>query len=265
MNTFLKCVKVAQISARSHFAYGGETIGRFFFLCSLIFIFTRLWNVTYKQMNTTILGGLSIEQMMLYFVVAEAIILSGPRITQLVDEEVRTGALAVQLVRPLSYPLYKFASTFGERFARFLFVFALAVFILFVFVGKVSLTLPGLLMLACALPLAFSLDFLGCFCIGIFAFWIEDTSGLFLIYSRLVMIFGGMLIPLDLFPQVLQPIIRALPFASMVYGPAHLLVKPDFMACLTLIVNQLVGIAVMLLVLSCLYGAGLRRVSSSGG
>ena len=66
------------------------------------------------------------------------------------------------------------------------------------------------------------LDFQGMFLIGLGAFWLEDTSGLLLIYSRVTMILGGMLIPLELFPESWQPVLRVLPFSSMVYGPARL-------------------------------------------
>ena len=41
------------------------------------------------------------------------------------------------------------------------------------------------------------------------------------------MILGGMLIPLELFPERMQPILRALPFAGIVYGPARMFVHPD--------------------------------------
>lgn len=95
------------------------------------------------------------------------------------------------------------------------------------FVGPISFNPSGLAIFAVALPPAFALDFLGNFLIGLGAFWLEDTSGLTIIYSRLTMILGGMLIPIGLFPESLQPLLKLLPFASIIGGPARLFVDPD--------------------------------------
>ncbi|CAM3944728.1 ABC-2 family transporter protein [Alicyclobacillus pomorum] len=48
-------------------------------------------------------------------------------------------------------------------------------------------------------------------------FWIEDGRGLDLILSRLVMILGGMMIPLPLFPAWLGNICEWLPFQAVAY------------------------------------------------
>jgi hypothetical protein len=90
-------------------------------------------------------------------------------------------------------------------------------------VGPIAFSVSGL-----ALPLAFVVDFLGYFAIGLCAFWMESTAGLTLIYSRLTMLLGGMLMPMDIFPEGLKRIVQSLPFASIVYGPARLFVAGDF-------------------------------------
>ena len=82
-------------------------------------------------------------------------------------------------------------------------------------------------MLALSVCLAFLLDGLGHLIVGLSAFWLEDTSGLYLIYTRLTMILGGMLIPLDLFPGWLKNLVVYLPFPYLVWGPVHLLSTPQ--------------------------------------
>src|SRR2546425_407288 len=76
-------------------------------------------------------------------------------------------------------------------------------------------------------PFAFMIDFLGYFIVGLCAFWLESTIGLALLYSRLTMLLGGMLMPLEVFPQRVQPVLRWLPFATVVYGPARMFVAPE--------------------------------------
>jgi hypothetical protein len=66
--------------------------------------------------------------------------------------------------------------------------------------------------------------------IGLTAFWLEDTVGITLIYSRMTMILGGMLLPLELFPPVFKTALKMLPFGYIVSGPARLFVHPDPLA-----------------------------------
>jgi ABC-2 type transport system permease protein len=252
-------------SARSNLAYLGEVGARTLFLAVVLFIFLQLWRVTYTETGSARLGGLTLAQMLWYLVMTEAIMLSAPRVSQEVDQDVRTGALAVQLIRPLSYPLARLCTTLGERAVRFCVTLAVGAVLALLLVGPISFTPAGLAMVALAVPLAFVLDFLGNFLIGLAAFWLEDTTGLALIYSRVTMILGGMLIPLELFPSSLQPALRVLPFAGIVYGPARLFVAPDAASFASLAVQQAISIGLFALVVALMYRVALRRIHSNGG
>jgi ABC-2 type transport system permease protein len=253
------------IAARSNLAYLGEVATRTLFLAVILFIFLQLWRVTYNETGATTLGGLTLAQMLWYLAMTEAITLSAPRVAQEVDQDVRTGALAVQLIRPLDYPLARLWTTLGERAVRFGLNAVVGAVLALLLVGPIAFTPAGLLIFALTLPLAFVLDFLGNFLIGLAAFWIEDTSGLTLIYSRVTMILGGMLIPLELFPEQSQPLLRALPFASIVYGPARMFVHPDVAFLADLVPRQAIAIGAFALAVLAIYRVALRRIHSNGG
>jgi ABC-2 type transport system permease protein len=256
---------VGLTSARSNIAYLGEVATRAIFLGVILYIFLQLWRATYAQTGAQQLGGFTLTQMLWYLAMTEAITLSGPRVAQEVDQDVRTGALAVQLIRPLSYPLYRLWTTLGERLVRFLLNAIVGASIAFLFVGPIPLSLGGLCLFVPALLLAFTLDFLGNFLIGLAAFWLEDTSGLMLIYSRVTMILGGMLLPLELFPASWQPLLRALPFAGIVYGPSRLFVQPDMGFLADLALKQIVAIVLFAVAVAIIYRAALKRIHSNGG
>ena len=253
------------IAARSNLAYLGEVATRTLFLAVILYIFLQLWRLTFSETGAATLGGLTLEQMLWYLAMTEAITLSAPRVAQEVDQDVRTGAVAVQLIRPLAYPLARLWTTLGERLVRFGLNAAVGAALALLLVGPIAFTPLGLLMFALTLPLAFVLDFLGNFLIGLAAFWIEDTSGLALIYSRVTMILGGMLIPLELFPEQLQPILRALPFASIVYGPARMFVDPDLAFMADLVLRQGIAIGAFALAVAAVYHVALGRIHSNGG
>lgn len=260
-----KYLWVGYTSARSSVAYLSEIATRSIFMAVILFIFLQLWRITYTETGADKLGGLTLAQMLWYLVVTEAISLSGTMVSAEVDQDVRTGTLAVQLIRPISYPLYRLWTTLGERAVRFAINLIIGSVIALLFVGPIPFTLPGLLLFVLSVPFAFVLDFLGVFLIGLGAFWLEDTSGLALIYSRVTWVLGGMLIPLELFPESIQPLLRALPFSSVIYGPARMFIQPDLQTLLDLLVRQGVAILIFASVIAVVYRIATRRLAANGG
>lgn len=256
---------VGYISARANLAYFGEVAARIIFLGVILFIFLRLWTVTYSETGSAVLGGFTLAQMLWYLAMTEAITLSSPRVSEAVDEDVRTGAIAVQLLRPLYYPAYRLWTTLGERLIRFLLNALVGAVIVFLFVGPIAFTVQGLAMFAVALPIAFILDFLGYFLVGIAAFWMEDTSGLRLVYSRAIMIAGGMLIPLELFPEAVQPLLQLLPFASILYTPARLFVNPDLAYFTQAVPLQLGWVFILSVAVIAVYRIAVKKINGNGG
>lgn len=281
---------VAKVAARSNLAYPGEVLGRTAFLGVILYIFLKLWQATYSQTGSERLGGLTLVQMLWYLTFAEAMYMSTPRLAQQVDEDVRSGSLAVRLLKPMSYPLYCLSSMLGERIVRFLFNLAIGSLIALVLVGPVSfsadsasatgllpgsfssagfsltgLSLAGFSMVALAVLLAFLLDGIGHLIVGLGAFWLEDTSGLLLIYFRLSMILGGMILPLELFPDWLRQIVVFLPFPYLIYGPVHLALHPDGAEFAGLALRQLACLFVMSVIAAFIYKRALGRISAHGG
>jgi ABC-2 type transport system permease protein len=260
-----KYIWIGITAVRTNLAYLAEAATRVIFLGVILYIFLQLWRVTYAETKAEQLDGLSLRQMLWYLAMTEAIVLSTPRVAYEVDQDVRTGSLTIQLTRPLSYPLYRMWVSLGERAVRFLLTTLVGSLIAWLFVGPISFNPAGLAIFALALPLAFVLDFLGNFLIGLGAFWLEDTSGLTIIYSRLTMILGGMLIPIGLFPDALQPILRFLPFASILGGPARLFVDPDWASFGDLVVKQGSFLLLFALGVFFVYRAATKRIYANGG
>jgi len=252
-------------SVRSNLAYVGELAARTTFMATILYVFMRLWTEVYAGVGVERLGGFTLQQMLWYLMMTEAMALSAPRVSVEVDEDVRTGRVAVQLLRPMSYALSLFGKAMGERIVRFILNVLSGSVVALVLAGPIPISVHGLAMFAVALPMAFAIDFLGYFIVGLFAFWLESTNGLALLYSRLTMLLGGMLMPLEVFPLPWQPILRLLPFATVLYGPARMFVAPD--AGLLLKIGSLQGASLLVM------GAGamviqriaIKRIQSNGG
>jgi len=258
---------VLRITFASRFAYLGEIAVRTLFLALILFIFTQLWFATDASAGGVQgLTGFSVAQLIWYLVFSEAIVMSASQaMHQEVDREVKSGDIAYRLARPLAYPLYHFGAMLGERLLRFVLNLAIGSSVALLVVGPVALAPVSVLAALTTAMAAFVLDFLVSFMISTLAFWFEDTSGLHLLYSRALMILGGLLIPLDAYPDWLGRIARALPFQYLLYQPARLFVAPAAGGFLhTLAVQSLLGI-LLLLPMLLLYRLGLRRVAAQGG
>lgn len=264
MTSSSKILAIAAIAARSHLAYFSEVASRTIFLGVILFIFLQLWKVTYAQTGATRLGGLTLNEMLWYLVVTESILISAPKLARQVDEDVRGGGLSVKLIRPIAYPVYMLAANFGERIISFALTVTVGAMLATMLVGPPT-SVVGLLFLFMALPLAFLIDASGHLLIGLAAFWMEDTSGLMLIYSRLTLLLGGTLLPVELLPDWLQPVVQFLPFSAIVYGPAHLFVKPGASELFWLLAKQAIALSVFALIIHCVYKKGLDQISANGG
>lgn len=265
MRVVRKYAFVAYLSARSNVAYLAEVMSRVVFLAVILYVFCRLWKSVFSISESGRLGDLTLNEMIWYLTVTEAITLSAPRVAAAVDLDVRSGNLLSYLQKPLSYPLYSMANNFGERLLRFAVNALVGAVISSLLVGLPHLSLSGLAFFLVSLPLAFAVDFLVCFLIGLLAFWLEDTSGVFLIYSRLSMILGGMLFPITLFPEGLRAVLEWMPFSCVLYAPARLLVSPSLAEFMQVLLRQSVGIAVFGFLVAALYSRASKRIFVNGG
>ncbi len=260
-----KYLAVLRVSVANNLAYLPEVFFRALLLVVLVFILTQLWKTTFSARGATRLSGFSISDMVWYLVAAEAIAMSLPALTRRVDQEVRSGQLAYLLGRPCNYVLYHFSQYLGERLVRLVMNAIVGSILALLIVGPPHFTWMGLAAWPLAAFLALCIDFVAYATIGLFAFWTENTESFSLIFSRLTLVLGGVLAPLEIFPQPLRSIAQALPFSAILYGPSRTLVHFDLASFIRLLEQQALMIAIGGLILFAVYQIAIRRVNINGG
>mgnify|MGYP001438362610 CR=1 FL=1 len=261
----LKYLAILRVSAANNLAYLMEVVFRALFLVVLIYIIGQLWKTTFAQHNSPLLTGFTVTDMVWYLAAAEMIATSMPALTRRIDQEVRSGELAYLLGRPCSYILYNYAHYLGERLIRLAINGAVAATVALIFVGPPHLTWMGLVAWPLAVFLAISIEFICYFGIGLLAFWTENTQSFSFIFSRLTLVLGGVLAPIEIFPQPLRSIAQVLPFSTMLYGPARTLIHFEPARFGWLVFQQLITLGVTGLLVLGLYTIATRRVSINGG
>jgi ABC-2 type transport system permease protein len=254
-----------RVSVVNQLAYPGELWLRTIFLVLIMFIFSSLWHTTYGELGRATVGGFTLTEMLWYLAITESLILSRPRDSLRIDEEVRTGDLAYALVRPYSFVCFRYAQMLGERLVRLGVNLAVALPLAFLFSRGIGLDRQGLLPGAAIVLGAITIDYLLVLAICLLAFWVEDTASFLFVYDRLLMILGGMLLPISLFPDRLEAIARALPFSAVVYAPALVLVQFEPGLVVQVALRQGAALVVATVLAVAVFRLGVRRIHTNGG
>ncbi len=260
-----KYMAVLRVSIANNLAYLMEVFFRALLLVVLVFILGQLWRTTFSARGAVRLSGFSISEMVWYLVAAETIAMSLPTLTRRIDQEVRSGQLAYLLGRPCNYVLYHFAQYLGERLVRLGMNAVVGAVLALLIVGLPHFIWMGMVAWPLVVFLALCIEFVAYMTIGLLAFWTENTDSFALIFSRLTLVLGGVLAPLEIFPQPLRSIAQALPFSTILYGPSRTLVHFELDRFVALLGQQVLVLAVGALVLFMVYQVAIRRVNINGG
>jgi ABC-2 type transport system permease protein len=260
-----KYLAVFRITLSNHLAYVIDFIVRTLFLLLILYIFTQLWETTFLVTGQELINGYTLKMLMWYLVITESIVMAMPRVVDKVEQEVKNGDVAYFLHRPLSYIGYHYCGFISEALIRVCMNLVIGGLLIYFLFEGISLQWTTVPITVALLISAFTLHFLITMGLSLCAFWIEEVRGYELVYSRLVMILGGMMVPLDIFPHWLEKIARALPFQHIVYVPATHVVGTSFHHFWTALMVQWAWVSVCLVITTCIFYLGVKRLNVNGG
>jgi ABC-2 type transport system permease protein len=180
------------------------------------------------------------------------------------EREIVEGKLSFRLLQPLDPGWHHFASHVAERFARLPFAIAL-IFLFFLLFPQAAWvpSLSSILLCSLVVTLAFILRFVTQYTFAMFAFWVERANSIESFWFLFYLFLSGLIAPVQIFPPVLQNIVRWTPFPYMIDFPASILVG--------LPVNIGQGLAIMVGWIVLFFGLnrwlwrrGLKRYSGMG-
>lgn len=183
-----------------------------------------LWNTLYRQKPE--LFSTTLDQMLTYAILA--MILDGvwnathlPR--YYLNRQVRTGAIQMDLLRPLDFPFQLMARSVG------MFIFLAGTQgVVGTLVGVMLLGVRGpaspahALLFVLSLILAFVVGVSMNFLVGLISVVTIGVTRISWVYFSLLSFFSGQIIPLWLFPRALAVIVSYLPFQALVGIPVSI-------------------------------------------
>ncbi|MEO6013099.1 MAG: ABC-2 family transporter protein, partial [Devosia sp.] len=254
-------------SFQAHLAYRGQVWTSVFGNLVQVFANIAIWMSIYA--GVSVASGVSIDEMIAYAIFG-ALLLSAwdwRRFIRVVGDQVRTGDVAVFLLKPLSYPLMLLAAECGNVGFRLIAIIApvsIAAALVYgmsppasVFHGAMSLLF---------VVLAFAILFLLATVAALTAFWVMTVFAVEWLLHAFVLILSGAVVPLWFYPPAAAAIIEKLPFAFTAYHPRAVYLGKEDVA--TTLVNAAVGclwVLVLTLLLAWLWSRARQRIIVQGG
>jgi viologen exporter family transport system permease protein len=201
-----------------------------------------------------------------YFLVAYgARQLSPIWLTRELDEEVRLGRLSSHLMRPIN-PYWRLLGWHGADMAiRGPIVFAFVPVALWISGGYTELSVENLPLFVVAAVAGILVHFHMEYLLGLTAFWTDQSLAFEGFYFMLFSLLGGLVVPVELFPQTVRDLILLTPFPYIFGFPAEIaLGVPDHAALVRGFLVQgawLIGLAGLG---QFMWRRGLRRYGAAG-
>jgi len=259
-------LEVARATTRRMATYRGATFAGVFTNTVFGFILAYVLLAVFRARPT--IGGFdAVDAVTFTFVTQGLLMVVGIFGDSEQSERIRTGEVAVDLARPYDYQAWWAAVAYGKAafYALFRGVPPFAI-------GALAMHLrlpdrPGtwlafVLSASAAVGVAFAYGFL----VELTAFWLIDIRGARQFAWLIAQFLSGTFVPLVLFPDGIEPLARALPFAGMVQLPVEVFLdKHHGRELIAVYAHQLAWAAVLGLLGRRALRRAVRKVEVQGG
>ncbi len=262
MKKIKKYFSIFNTSVQNNFMYFFNFLMGTAFFVFILFVMAQLWKTIYT--GKSMIEGLRFSQVIWYLIITETIVLSRSNFHNEINDTIKSGDLAYLLIRPYSFIGYHIFNSLGEIMPKLVAHLGVGLIVGLFLTGTMELNSYFPLVLVTIL-LGSLVNFFLYMAISLTAFWTEDNTAFFFIYSKLIFFIGGMMIPIDFLPDWLQGVSKVLPFSYVTYWPARLAVAFDWQIYYKVLTGQVVYIGLIALLASWIYRQGVRQVNVNGG
>lgn len=243
------------------FHHRGAALARIGFYGGILFIFASLWKVTGKTSEM----GFSPKMLVWYLGLTELLVLTYPFVHLEIEEDVRTGNLAYALMRPASYFWSRYFRAMGALCARATILGLGGGALVVLFSGGWPdhpwglLMFPPLAVASVGVGLVFQIS------VGICAFWVQESSPLYWIWQKMLFILGGLILPLEIYPDWLRNAALLTPFPYMLNQPVKAVLNADAQLAARCLFVLAVWMVAALLLAAMLFARARKGLELNGG
>ncbi len=228
----------------------------------ILAIFWGLWNATpLHELGTT---ELTQARLLAYLAVTEWIAFAVGLPYREVEAEIQDGTIDMRLARPIPFGLATLAIWIGEVGCRFVVLAGAGIAALLYALGTIPLTPATAAILVASAALAVLLVLLWHLQIGLVAARLGMSAPTFWVWQKCLFVFGGLIMPLTIYPAGLGAVAKASPFAAMLFAPASLMLRDGVAHAIPTIALQLAWLVLSILGAVAVERGAIRRFVEHG-
>lgn len=229
-----------------------------------------IWRAVYNSSSSDVINGFSFDDMIIYVVISTMTgLLVSNDVHWAVGSDVRTGDIAMNLIKPVNYQLRQYFSSVGGIVITFMYLFVPMWIGLTIYLLLSGGALPGVFQLLLYFTstflsslLMFSINYL----FGLAAFYVEYIFGFIFAKEAVMRLLSGELIPLVFYPAALLSVFEWLPFAGIVYTPVMIyLGKYQGDMIIKSVFIQVIWVGILLGTTQFVWNRAIKRLSILGG
>jgi ABC-2 type transport system permease protein len=265
--------ELVKVAFQTRTAYKMEILLRLFSRVISLFAQVAIWRALVGQTGEadSAMGVISLREMVTYVVVSTGIstfvllfVAHSP--LRRLDGKIRSGAIAMDLIRPLALRASLLCEAIGSNLFEVLVVLFPLVGIGVVVFGMSFPSWRNLLFFVIALLNGFIIYFMISYVSGLLGFWYLEIWHLERFFAELVRLFSGSWIPLWFFPPFLLKLSAFLPFRLIYFVPITIyLGKTEPSETIGLILQQFAWMGILLVIEKALWARGVKKLVVQGG
>ncbi|MCD9020600.1 ABC transporter permease [Cohnella silvisoli] len=261
--------ELAKTAFQSHITFRVNTLIQLFGRLIAVLIQVSIWSalISADRGMTTLEGVVTLQEMITYTLLSTAItlIVTNNMIGQ-VEQKIHKGEIATDLIKPISFSGLLISESVGISFQRIIFELVPVVLISSLLFGIQSASVVHLLLFLVMVINGTAIYFLISYLFALTAFWYIVSWHFGALFYMIMMVFSGSLVPVWFFPNALSTVAEWLPFRLIFYSPISVyLGKVNGMEIIWMIVQQLIWIAILLLVQKWIWSRATTKLVVQGG
>lgn len=246
--------------------YRSEIIFRFIGNLLKVMIQVSIW--------TSLLGvggiveNIDLKDMITFTIISSIVrMLIQSNIAYIIATKVRTGEIAMDLIKPINFKGYFFSEQLSENSFGFLTIgLPVLLFSILSYGFKMTSSVLYFILFLTSLILGITIMFYIDYILGLCIFWVKNEVYIGFIGRALFDIFSGALIPLWFYPNFLVRMAAYLPFRLVAFEPiAIYLGKLDLEASFKVLLLQVFWIGILYLIERGVWKAAQNKVFIQGG
>ena len=268
-----KYAAFARLGFRQARSEPGELLGRVLFFAMILGVFSAVWRaVAEAAVGGSVMGvggppstnHPSPAEMLWYLAMTEWVLLSAPLVFVQMEDDIRRGDVAYQIARPASWLGARMAHGLGALAVRAPVLLVVACAIAWLYAGPPARP-AALVVVICFGVVAAAVMLIFHVALGVVAFWLGDVAPAYWIWQKLLFVLGGLLLPLQFYPELFVRVALLTPFPAFLAGPASLMTDEALMSrgvlALALAAWAVVGWGIA----RAAFGRAVRRLHVNGG